>query len=151
MARRAGEGTTAIREDREAEVITPMRAGLLALAVALGAAAVPRGLPAHRADDSDTAAAAQAGATVEIKASRHGFEPSSLTLRRGETAHFVLTSSDDEHCFAIDALRVEKRILPGRPTRFDLALDRTGVFAFYCCRETGDAARRERGQLTVGD
>ena len=61
----------------------------------------------------------------------------------------VLSSADAEHCFAIDALRIEKRIVPGRTTTLDLTPDRAGVFPFYCCLESGDAAAVERGQLTV--
>jgi cytochrome c oxidase subunit 2 len=110
------------------------RRGLLGLvlAAAAGAAAAPQG-----------------PAAVEVRASKRGFEPSQVTLRRGETAHLVLSSADGEHCFAIDALRLEKRIVPGRPTRFDLTPDRAGTFPFYCCLESGDAAARERGELVV--
>ena len=97
------------------------------------------------------AAPQQAGPTVEVRVSRAGFQPASLTIRKGETTHVVLTSAEGEHCFAIDELRVEKRIVPGRPTRFDLAADRVGTYAFYCCLESGPAAERERGQLTVAE
>jgi heme/copper-type cytochrome/quinol oxidase subunit 2 len=96
-------------------------------------------------------AAAPAGPSVEVKASKRGFEPSRITLRKGETARFVLSSADGEHCFAIDALRVEKRIVPGRPTRFDLTPERAGVFPFYCCLEAGASAETERGEITVGE
>ncbi len=61
----------------------------------------------------------------------------------------MLSSGDREHCFAIDALRVEKRILPGRPTRFELTPDRAGVFPFHCCLESGESAAAERGQIEV--
>jgi heme/copper-type cytochrome/quinol oxidase subunit 2 len=54
-----------------------------------------------------------------------------------------------EHCFAIDAFRVEKRVRPGRPTRLDIVPDRAGTFEFYCCLETGEAAGAERGELVV--
>jgi heme/copper-type cytochrome/quinol oxidase subunit 2 len=97
------------------------------------------------------AVAAAAGSVVEIQASKQGFKPSRITLRRGETTRIVLTSVDREHCFAIDALRVEKRIVPGRPTRFDLTPDRAGAFPFYCCLESGEAAEVERGQIEVVD
>jgi heme/copper-type cytochrome/quinol oxidase subunit 2 len=111
------------------------RVGLaLALAATVGAVA---------------AAAPTRGARVEVKASKRGFEPSRLTLRRGESVSIVLSSADAEHCFAIDALRIEKRIVPGRTTTFDLVPDRAGVFPFYCCLESGEAAAVERGQLTV--
>ena len=94
-------------------------------------------------------AAAPAGPDVAVRVSKRGFEPSRITLRRGETTRLVLQSADGEHCFAIDALRVEKRVVPGRPTHLDLTPERAGVFPFHCCVESGDAARTERGELTV--
>ena len=115
-----------------------MRRTLVLLAAALFPSAVP-----------ELASAPQTGSTVSIRASRRGFSPSSLTLRRGETTRLVLSSADGEHCFAIDELRIEKRIVPGRETRFDLTPDRSGTFAFHCCLESGEAAATERGQLTV--
>ena len=93
--------------------------------------------------------AAAAGPTVEVGVSRRGFEPSRIVLRRGETARLVLSSGDGEHCFAIDALRIEKRVASGRPTRLELTPERAGSFSFYCCLETGKQAERERGELVV--
>ena len=95
------------------------------------------------------AAAAPGGPDVAVRVSKRGFEPSRITLRRGETTRLLLQSADGEHCFAIDALRVEKRVVAGRATRLDLTPDRAGVFPFYCCLESGEAARVERGELTV--
>ncbi len=113
-----------------------LAAGLLALAAVLPAASVR---------------AAPASSTIELRVSRRGFEPSRLSLRRGESVRFVVSSADDEHCFAIDALRVEKRVRAGRATRFELTPERSGVFPYYCCLESGEAAKVERGQLTVSD
>lgn len=94
-------------------------------------------------------AAPPAGSAVEVRASRGGFQPSALSLRRGETVRLVLTTADGEHCLAVDELRIEKRIVPGRATAFDLTPDRAGTFEFYCCLESGDALEKERGILTV--
>ena len=67
--------------------------------------------------------------------------PPSITLRRGESVeHRPVRRRTREHCFAIDALRIEKRIVPGRTTTLDLTPDRAGVFPFYCCLESGEAA-----------
>jgi heme/copper-type cytochrome/quinol oxidase subunit 2 len=119
----------------------PRRSGLagagLALA-ALAAAAVAAG-------------AAPAGPNLEIKVSRRGFEPSRLTLRRGEATRLSVTSEDGEHCFAIDALRIEKRVTRERPARLELTPERAGTFAFYCCLESGRQAELERGELVVVD
>jgi heme/copper-type cytochrome/quinol oxidase subunit 2 len=95
------------------------------------------------------AAAAPTGPEVEIRISARGFEPVEVTVREGEATRVVLTSTDREHCFAVDALRVEKRVVTGRSTAFDLVPDRTGRFDFYCCLERGEAAERERGVMVV--
>ncbi|HSD65849.1 MAG TPA: cupredoxin domain-containing protein [Vicinamibacteria bacterium] len=110
-----------------------------------------RGLAALALAGATLAAAAPPGPAVEVRASRRGFEPSRVALRRGETTRIVLTTADGEHCFAVDGLRVEKRIVPGRPTRLDLTPDRAGVFPFYCCLESGEAARAERGEIAVSE
>jgi heme/copper-type cytochrome/quinol oxidase subunit 2 len=87
--------------------------------------------------------------TVEIVASSSGFRPKVVNVRRGETVRFQLTSADTDHCFALEAFRVEKRIRPGQATVLDLTPERAGTFAFYCCLEAGDAAEREHGRLVV--
>jgi heme/copper-type cytochrome/quinol oxidase subunit 2 len=86
---------------------------------------------------------------IEIRVSKRGFVPSRVTVRKGETSRIVLSSSDVEHCFAIDALRVEKRVVPGRSTRLEITPGQAGSFPFYCCLESGAAAEEERGELTV--
>lgn len=95
------------------------------------------------------AAAPKGAGPIAVRASRAGFSPASITLRRGEAARLQLTAVDAEHCFAVDALRVEKRIVPGKATTLDLTPDRVGTFAFYCCLESGAAADKERGRLIV--
>jgi heme/copper-type cytochrome/quinol oxidase subunit 2 len=83
--------------------------------------------------------------------SRKGYEPDALTLRVGEAVRIVLVSGDgEEHCFAVDELRVEKRVRARGPTRFALVPDRTGVFAMHCCLgDSSTAHRDERGEVTV--
>ena len=93
--------------------------------------------------------AAPAGPEVAVKVSRQGFQPSHITVRRGETTRLVLSAAEGEHCFAIEALRVEKRVVAGRLTHVELTPAEAGVFPFYCCVESGEAARVERGELTV--
>ena len=114
--------------------------------LALAAAVTIAGLPSMPG-----VAAPEGPPSIELRVSKRGFEPSRITLRRGETVRLVLSSADGEHCFAIDVFRIEKRVVPGRPTRLDLTPDRAGVFPFYCCLESGGAAEVERGQLTVAE
>jgi heme/copper-type cytochrome/quinol oxidase subunit 2 len=110
--------------------------GRLALSVALAVA----GGTAPAAEDS-----------LSVTASRDGFRPATLKLRKGETVRLRLASADGEHCFAVDALRVEKRITPGRTTILDLTPTQAGSFRFHCCLESGAAADRESGRLVVSE
>jgi heme/copper-type cytochrome/quinol oxidase subunit 2 len=87
----------------------------------------------------------------DVAVSRAGFVPTVIHARKGEAIHLRLTSKDQEHCFAIDAFRVEKRVVPGRTTAVDLAPDKAGTFPYYCCLETGAAAETERGRLVVAE
>jgi heme/copper-type cytochrome/quinol oxidase subunit 2 len=113
---------------------------LAVAATLLAAAATAIGLA------SSTRAASQ----VRLRMSTGGFDPAALTLHKGETVTLVVESGDgSEHCFAIDELRIEKRVRPGRETRFDLTPERTGVFAMRCCLATDAGGHPERGELTV--
>jgi heme/copper-type cytochrome/quinol oxidase subunit 2 len=87
----------------------------------------------------------------EVTASRAGFDPAVIRAHKGEALHLRLRSRDQEHCFAVDALRVEKRIVADRVTTVDVTPDRVGTFPFYCCLETGAAREKETGRLVVAD
>ncbi|HVR69428.1 MAG TPA: cupredoxin domain-containing protein [Vicinamibacteria bacterium] len=89
--------------------------------------------------------------TIEVVASRQGFSPRVVNVRKGQPVRLLLSTSDGEHCFALDALRIEKRIVPGRATVLDLTPERSGTYPFYCCLESGAAADRENGRLVIID
>jgi plastocyanin len=86
---------------------------------------------------------------IRIEASRSGFKPKVVTLHKGDRARLVLTTADEEHCFAVDQLRIEKRIVRGKATTVDLTVDRSGTYPFHCCLEPGREAMR--GRLVVSE
>ena len=88
-------------------------------------------------------------AELEVLVSNRGWKPAQITVRKGETVKVVLSSSDREHCFALDALRIEKRVLPGKRTPVEIVADRSGTFAFHCCLEPENEALK--GRLVVSE
>ena len=95
-------------------------------------------------------AAPPAGAAeLEVTVSNRGFRPAQIALRKGETLKVLLSSADREHCFALDAFRIEKRVLPGRRTAIEILADRPGTFPFHCCLEPDNEALR--GRLVVSE
>src|SRR5262245_22794337 len=127
----AATGVAATGTDVGRRALSVLAAGALASAAALSLAAPP------------------AGPSVDVKVSRRGFDPARIVLRRGETARLVLASLEGDHCFAVDGLRIEKRVASGKPTRLELTPERTGTFPFHCCLETGSQADQEKGDLVV--
>ena len=87
----------------------------------------------------------------DVAVSRSGFVPSVIQARKGEAIHLRLTSRDQDHCVAVEASRVEKRVVPGRTTAVDITPARAGTFPYYCCLESGAAAETERGRLVVAE
>ncbi|HET7291546.1 MAG TPA: cupredoxin domain-containing protein [Vicinamibacteria bacterium] len=92
---------------------------------------------------------ASAQEALEITASKEGYRPATLRLRKGETTRVSLKTSDEEHCFAVNALRIEKRIRPGKATTFDLTPEKAGEFPYYCCLEPDNP--KLRGRLVVAE
>jgi heme/copper-type cytochrome/quinol oxidase subunit 2 len=87
--------------------------------------------------------------TIELVASSEGFRPKVLNVRKGDVVRLSVVSADGDHCFALDAWRIEKRVRTGQATIVDLAPEKAGTFPFYCCLEKGAAAEREHGRLVV--
>jgi uncharacterized cupredoxin-like copper-binding protein len=88
-------------------------------------------------------------AELEVTLSNQGFRPAQIAVHKGETLKLLLGTADQEHCFAIDALRIEKRVVPGKRTPVEIVADRTGTFPFHCCLEPGNEA--QKGRLVVSE
>jgi cytochrome c oxidase subunit 2 len=86
---------------------------------------------------------------LDLSISKAGFRPARVTARRGEPVRLNISSADGEHCFALDAFRVEKRVVPGKATVVDLTPDKPGTFAFYDCLAPDGEPRR--GELVVAE
>jgi heme/copper-type cytochrome/quinol oxidase subunit 2 len=63
------------------------------------------------------------------------------------TVRFVVMSREGDHCFAIPALDVEKRVRAARPLEVDVTFERGGEFPFHCCAESAGTA--EAGVIVV--
>ncbi len=73
--------------------------------------------------------------TVRLSVGASGFEPKRVSVPVG-TVRFVVTSREGDHCFAIPALDVEKRVRASRALEADVTFERVGEFPFVCCAES---------------
>ena len=84
--------------------------------------------------------------SVRMSVGASGFEPSRVSVGLG-LVHFVVTSREGDHCFAIPALDIEKRVRAGRALEVDVTFERSGEFPFLCCVEGSGTA--EVGTIVV--
>ena len=69
---------------------------------------------------------------IEIKAKRFSYEPSELTLKKGEPVTLVLTSEDVPHGVRFRELNVDLRAKKGESSEVQFAPDKTGEFKGHC-------------------
>ena len=84
--------------------------------------------------------------TVRMTVGTSGFEPKRVAVPLG-VVHFVVTSREGDHCFAVPSLDVEKRVRASKPLEVDISFERVGEFPFLCCVEGAGTA--EVGVIVV--
>jgi heme/copper-type cytochrome/quinol oxidase subunit 2 len=76
-----------------------------------------------------------------------GFQPRTITAKVGEGVRVILTAADGDHCFAIDPLRIERRVKQGETAIIELNFDRPGTMLYYCCLENDPTTHR--GEIVI--
>ncbi len=70
--------------------------------------------------------------TIQIHAKRYQFEPSIVTLKRGETVKLLLTSEDRTHGFLVKPLGIDTDIEPGKTTEITIRPEKVGTYNTIC-------------------
>jgi len=109
----------------------------LLLAAALGGLAGLAGL--SRAEER----------VIRIVAKKFEFNPSEITLKKGEPVVLELTSEDVTMGFAASDLNVDVEIPPGKVTVVRLVPDKEGTFGFHCDVFCGDGHEDMGGRIVV--
>jgi cytochrome c oxidase subunit 2 len=77
-------------------------------------------------------AAAESPRRVEINAKRYSFDPSVITLKKGEPVVLVVKSSDVAHGLRFRDLGVEVKVPKGGQGEVRFTPDKTGDFIGHC-------------------
>jgi cytochrome c oxidase subunit II len=86
---------------------------------------------------------AQAPARViEVHARRYAFEPSSITVHRGETIRLQLISDDVPHSLVVEGLGINEAASKSHPGDTVFTATKTGDFAGRCGRFCGSGHGR---------
>jgi cytochrome c oxidase subunit 2 len=88
---------------------------------------------------------------IKITARRFEFEPKLITVQKGKPVRLLITSTDVQHGFAIEALGVNKKLKPNEVTVIEFTPNRVGRFPFECSVMCGSGHDEMTGELVVTD
>ena len=86
---------------------------------------------------------------LTLKAKKYQFSQTRIEVAQGDVIKITLVAEDIPHSFAIDAYRIAKRAVPGKPVTFEFRADHAGTFPFYCDLTADEGCKDMRGQLVV--
>lgn len=77
------------------------------------------------------------------------FEPSNITVKKGDTVKLHIKSVDVDHGFTLSAFGVSKTLKPGETVTVEFVADKVGNHSFFCSVFCGAGHKEMRGTLTV--
>ena len=100
---------------------------------------------------SQPAPAQSAGQAHEIQmtAKKYEFSPNPIRVKKGERVRLIITATDRDHGFKIEAFNVEQKLKKGVPTTVEFTADKAGSFPFKCSVHCGFGHGGMKGTLIV--
>lgn len=77
------------------------------------------------------------------------FQPSTITVKRGDAVKLTIRSVDVAHGFSLPEFNVDSRLEPGQDTVVEFIAERSGSFPFRCSVFCGSGHGDMRGTLVV--
>lgn len=94
-------------------------------------------------------AAVAVARVIKVTAKKFEFNPSVITVKKGELVELELTTSDRRHGFDAPGLNLHTEIKPGASTRVQFKPDKAGHFPFHCSVYCGDGHEEMTGEIVV--
>ena len=86
---------------------------------------------------------------IRMTAKKYEFNPSQITVKQGEHVRLLITATDRDHGFKLDAFHIDQELKKGEIATVEFTADKTGTFPFECSRFCGLGHKRMKGQLVV--
>ena len=83
------------------------------------------------------ASAESSGSAIEIHAHRFAFNPSEISVKKGETVKLKLVSDDVPHSLLVKDLGINQVIVKGKPATATFTPEKAGEFHGQCGRFCG--------------
>lgn len=84
-----------------------------------------------------------------MTAKRFEFNPSTITVNKGDNVRITITSIDTTHGFSLPDFSINERLEPNQPVTVEFVADKTGAFTFRCSVPCGSGHGSMSGTLIV--
>ena len=78
-----------------------------------------------------------------------GFDPAAINVKQGEKVRLVITATDCDHEFKLNAFDINQELKKGDPTIIEFTASKAGAFDFTCGVYCGKGHHRMKGKLVV--
>lgn len=92
---------------------------------------------------------ASAAHEIQMTAKKYEFNPSVVTVKKGERVKLIITATDRDHGFKLDAFKINQHLKKGEPATVEFTADKAGEFPFECSVICGLGHHRMKGKLVV--
>jgi len=86
---------------------------------------------------------------IQMTAKKYEFSPSTIRVKKGDHVKLVITATDHEHGFKLEAFQIDRKLPKGEPVTIEFTADQTGTFPFVCSHFCGLGHKGMKGQLIV--
>ena len=96
-----------------------------------------------------SATAGSEATTIQVSAKKYEFDPAVITVKQGDHVKLVITATDRDHGFKLEAYHIEQRLSKGVAKTVEFTADKAGTFPFQCSVVCGLGHGRMKGKLVV--
>ena len=89
------------------------------------------------------------GSEIKVTAKKYQFDPSVITVKKGDHVKLVITALDRDHGFKLEAFNIDQKLKKGDPATIEFTADKAGTFPFQCSDFCGLGHRKMKGKLVV--
>ncbi len=86
---------------------------------------------------------------ISMTAKKYEFSPSVITVKKGEKVRLIITATDRDHGFKLDAFGINQVLKKGDPATIEFTADKAGTFEFKCSVFCGMGHGKMKGKLVV--
>lgn len=86
---------------------------------------------------------------IQVTAKKYSFSPNPIRVKKGEHVRLIITATDRDHGFKLEAFNIEQKLKKGVPTTVEFTADKAGTFPFKCSVHCGLGHSGMKGTLIV--